>query len=576
MASSDASSGRWRGISLVLGLVAIGLGLWLIIRPIASLSTLGLAIAAGLLATGGSRLTASDTSFSARLLAVLWVAVAFVLVVWPDLTMRWLVLLVGAHLAIDGIGDIWAGVRSEADQRFAAIVRGVATVIFGVLALTWPDVTLLVIAIAFAARLIIFGVSHALTAIRGRVADERGDRPGRLRRWLEVVGAVATLAVAGLLAIISSWLNDGRPMVDGFYAAPAEAPEAPGQLIRIEPFERGIPDDAVAWRILYTTTRDEGQPALASAIVVAPSDEADGPREVIAWAHGTTGVHETCAPSVLEGTFSTGAFFSVEEVVDEGWVLVATDYVGLGTEGPHPYLIGQGEARSVLDSVRAARQMEEIDMADRTVVWGHSQGGHAALWTAAIASTYAPEVDVIGVAALAPASDVVGLIDSLPSVTGGSIFAAYAVSAYSAVYDDVRFADYVVPSGRVNVERIARRCLAEPSVLTSVLSAVALNFSVFQGDLTSGALSERLTENIPPQEIEVPLFLAQGEADSLIALDTQDAFVAGLCESGSRVDYRIYTELDHVPLVEADSPLIPELFDWTSARLTDQEPVSIC
>ncbi|HLV89636.1 MAG TPA: lipase family protein, partial [Acidimicrobiia bacterium] len=131
-------------------------------------------------------------------------------------------------------------------------------------------------------------------------------------------------------------------------------------------------------------------------------------------------------PSVLEGTFSTGAFFSVEEVVEEGWVLVATDYVGLGTAGPHPYLIGQGEARSVLDAVRAARQMPELDLAERTVVWGHSQGGHAALWTGAIGPSYAPEVDLIGVAALAPASNLVALVDNLGNVTGGSIFAAYA------------------------------------------------------------------------------------------------------------------------------------------------------
>ncbi len=103
-------------------------------------------------------------------------------------------------------------------------------------------------------------------------------------------------------------------------------PDEPGTLIRQEPFQRGIPEDASAWRILYTTTRDEGQPAAASAIVVAPRSTSQVPREVIAWAHGTTGVAETCAPSILEGTFSTEAFFTVDEVIDEGWVLVATGW----------------------------------------------------------------------------------------------------------------------------------------------------------------------------------------------------------------------------------------------------------
>lgn len=333
--------------------------------------------------------------------------------------------MVGLHLIGDGLGDMWDGMRARADHRAASFLHGAATVVFGILALSWPDVTVLVIAIVFAARLIIFGINRVLRAVRPAPRDDDDSR-GPSRRWARVVGAALSLAAAGALAWLSSALNDGRPVVDAFYAAPDQVPGTPGHLLRQEPFERGIPDDALAWRILYTTTRDEGRPAVASAIVVAPGGGKPGAREVIAWAHGTTGVHETCAPSVLEGTFSTGAFFSVEEVVEEGWVLVATDYVGLGTAGPHPYLIGQGEARSVLDAVRAARQMPELDLAERTVVWGHSQGGHAALWTGAIGPSYAPEVDLIGVAALAPASNLVALVDNLGNVTGGSIFAAYA------------------------------------------------------------------------------------------------------------------------------------------------------
>jgi hypothetical protein len=69
-------------------------------------------------------------------------------------------------------------------------------------------------------------------------------------------------------------------------------------------------------------------------------------------------------------------------------VLVATAYIGLGTTGPHPYLIGQGESRSVLDAVRAAHMLDQLSMADQTVVWGYAQGGNAALWTGMIAPTH--------------------------------------------------------------------------------------------------------------------------------------------------------------------------------------------
>lgn len=126
-------------------------------------------------------------------------------------------------------------------------------------------------------------------------------------------------------------------------------------------------------------------------VVVAPAQPGEEPLPVIAWVHGTTGSARTCAPSVLKDPFGAGAFFALDQVIDHGWALVATDYIGLGTEGLHPYLIGQGEARSVLDAVRAAHQVEAVDLADQTIVWGHSQGGHAALWTGMLAPTYAPD-----------------------------------------------------------------------------------------------------------------------------------------------------------------------------------------
>jgi fermentation-respiration switch protein FrsA (DUF1100 family) len=146
-------------------------------------------------------------------------------------------------------------------------------------------------------------------------------------------------------------------------------------LLRSEPDTRGIPREARVWRILYTTTLDDNAPAIASGLVIVSKDLPPGPRPVIAWAHGTTGVATRCAPSLLPSRGNEDVIPGLHRVIADGWILVASDYAGLGTQGPHPYLIGQGEARSVLDSVRAARQLPQLSLRRETVVWGHSQGG---------------------------------------------------------------------------------------------------------------------------------------------------------------------------------------------------------
>ena len=104
--------------------------------------------------------------------------------------------------------------------------------------------------------------------------------------------------------------------------------------------------------------------------------------------------------------------WGLPDMLAQGYVVVATDYPGLGTPGIHPYLIGISEARAVLDSVRAARALPNTGASNRFAVWGHSQGGHAALYTGELAASYAPELKLVGIAAAAPATYLVELFDA--------------------------------------------------------------------------------------------------------------------------------------------------------------------
>lgn len=564
-----------------LGLLCVVLGAVVITRPATSLGLLVLLTALGFGLAGVLGIVTAGRAprpLLAGALGALWVLVGIVILLWPGITTVALAAFVGVALVVWGAGHAFGALcGGSVDERIAALALGAASVIVGVLALLWPDVTLLLVGVVFGGWLIMQGVAAVWGALRPRPEGTGETGRSRLGRWLSVVGSAVALVVAGGAAVASWTLRGGTPEIDAFYVPPREVPSEPGVLLRSEPFTRGVPETGRAWRILYTTTRDDALPAVASGIVVVPASGA-GRWPVIDLAHGTTGFAPACAPSLAEEPFEAGAFFVLEQVLEEGWAVVATDYIGLGTEGPHPYLVGEPTGRAVLDAARAARQLMGADLGDRHVVWGHSQGGGAALWTGGIASRYAPELTIDGVAALAPAANLPALVESLPELTGGSVFAAFVLAAYTQVYPDVDFGSYVQPAARVVVHEMARRCLAEPGVLVSVLNALALTRDplVFAADPGEGPLGARLAENIPTLPIPAPLLVAQGADDSLISPMSQAAYVEARCAAGQPVDYRLYSGRNHVPLVEADSPLIPDLVSWTRDRFAGSPVATGC
>jgi pimeloyl-ACP methyl ester carboxylesterase len=334
------------------------------------------------------------------------------------------------------------------------------------------------------------------------------------------------------------------------------------------------PRGARGLRILYATTRADGAPALASALVLIPTRPATAPRSLIVWTHGTTGVAPGCAPSLLAEPFANVP--ALAEAMTHGWVVVATDYTGLGTEGMHPYLIGAGEARSALDSIRAARQVPALGLSSEVVVWGHSQGGHAALWTGILAPTYAADAGIVGIAALAPASDLPALVERAQTDPAGKIISSYLVAAYRAHYPAVQAQALLRSGARWAADDMARRCMADWRALPSVAEALAVRGSLFEGDPRAGAFGEALRKNSPEYAIAAPVWVAQGGADTLVAPAVQRAYVARRCAAGQAMQFREYPALDHLTLVGTTSPLVPDLIAWTQARFAHAPFATTC
>jgi pimeloyl-ACP methyl ester carboxylesterase len=360
---------------------------------------------------------------------------------------------------------------------------------------------------------------------------------------------------------------------DAFYDPPAQAPDRPGALLRSEPL-RGVrlPAGMRGWRILYTTTVSDTTRATAAATVFAPVDPPAGARPVITWAHGTTGLQQKCMPSLISAP-SLG-IPALDRIVRAGWVIVATDYSFAEKGGPHPYLIGEGEARAALDSVRAARQMPELTLDTRTVVWGHSQGGHSALWTGIVGPRYAPEIEIAGIAAIAPATnlrDILAMNQGVDKRLG-----PYVALSYSRFYPDISFEQAVRPEALAAAREIASLCgilPAEEAVRAAALTATFAGPAL--ATRSNAALSARLAQNIPDHPIAAPVAIAQGAEDDVVPPAVTAAYVEERCAAGQQLEYWTFARLDH-GMVQPDSKLEAPLIAWTAARFGAEPPPKGC
>ena len=361
---------------------------------------------------------------------------------------------------------------------------------------------------------------------------------------------------------------------DAFYDPTLDAPRKPGALLRSEPLKDVIlPAGIRGWRILYATTVDDSTPATAVATVFAPTDPPTGPRPVIAWEHATTGLLQKCMPSLLS-TPTKGILWR-DRIEMAGWVVVATDYSFAEKGGPHPYLIGEGEARAALDSVRAARQMLELTLDKRIVVWGYSQGGHAALWTGIVGPRYAPDLEILGVAAIAPAANIKNILAM--NVEMDKRFGPYLAVSYSRFYPDITFEQALRPEALDAARQIVNLCDFVPPADAEHVEALAATFDgPALATSSNKALQARLEQNTADGPIQAPVVIVQGLSDVVVPPSATDAYVEERCAANQRLEYWTFAGRDHLTIVQPGTPLEELLIKWTTARFANEPQASGC
>lgn len=369
------------------------------------------------------------------------------------------------------------------------------------------------------------------------------------------VVAVALLALFGTAVAQTMMQRFGDGGVPAFYQWTGDLPQ-PGTLLRNEPVPENLllPEASRGERILYSSTNglnDKDPVSVSGALFWPKGDAPAGGWPIVAWAHGTVGTADKCAPSFAGRSDRDIQYLN--SWLKAGFAVVATDYQGLGTPGGHPYLAAKPAGYSVLDSVRAVR--DRNGLGDRVLLVGQSQGAGAAFATAAVADSYAPDVNLLGtvatglpyfskntLAALAKGSDpdlvtptlvyTLLILQLAEQASPGFDVSEYITERGRQIYDMARSACYremanAVTSGQIS-SRVALAKDPAP-VLESLFPILAY----------------------PTVRLPRPIFVGTGEADRDVPPSMQGALVKDACAAGTRVVWRRYPSLDHSATVNA-------------------------
>jgi hypothetical protein len=395
--------------------------------------------------------------------------------------------------------------------------------------------------------------------------------------------AMALAIVTGLTmpqgragSLLPSGPTAGDLDLSPFYRWTGTLPERPGMMLRTEPMlsQPEIAHADLAERILYTSTDfrwHAGIVPVSGTLYLPKGEPPAGGWPLVAWAHGTLGVSDRCAPS-WTGHKPRDAGY-IERWLENGFAVVATDYQGLGGPGPHPYLIWQAEGRSVLDGVRAALAAYPGKLAGRVFITGQSQGSGAAMGATVIAPSYAPDLPLLATVAT-------GLVSTFPdgpynppqpTALGSPIYVSLLLLG-GALPDDAPPADdLVTEKGKLVFKAARESCTTEMRDLARREGITGDNAYV---DPVAG-IEARLTPvtDMPAVRLPVPVLLGTGLADPLVVPTRQYAAVVAFCSAGNDVVWNTYPGATHNGGLHA---AFPDALAFFRGVLAGQKPQSNC
>ncbi len=362
-----------------------------------------------------------------------------------------------------------------------------------------------------------------------------------------------------------------------FYAWTEAVPASPGRLLQQAPLEARLQlaESARAVRFLYTSEGFDGRSVVVSAAAFLPPGEApEGGWPVIAWSHGTVGIADRCAPS-WQGRSPRDVTY-LNHWLSEGYAIVATDYEGLGTPGPHPYLHCKAAALSNIDAVTAAQSLG-WSLSRKWLVTGQSQGGHGALCTAEYATGRTP-LEFVGTLATAPG------IFFARSYSGDHNMADQPMRYLGVVLLNTRGMETFTPE--FSAERaLTDEALAlmprvdEACVMELLREGAALNlrtdttFRTVPFSETPGVAEAVVQMEVSSGPLDRPVLIGQGTEDTMTPFPLAKDYVRSLCEAGTDVSFLVYPGEEHSGPMNVGKA---DFSGWIAARFAGESATNNC
>ncbi|MBO9532407.1 MAG: hypothetical protein J7513_05480 [Solirubrobacteraceae bacterium] len=367
----------------------------------------------------------------------------------------------------------------------------------------------------------------------------------------------------------------------GFYEPPNPLPDAPpGTVIRSESvnYSRSWTKPGRGtriWRMLYTSENALGEPIAVSGAIYRSHrfGLADDRRPLIAYALGSQGTGDRCAPSRRIENGGVQDFLLINLLLDRGYNVVVSDYEGLGTPGDHAYAVNRSAAFSQLDMIRAARSFAPASISSKapTMVYGYSQGGGAAAMTAELQPTYAPDVPLKGVVAGGVIADPFAAGESLD----GGQYAGYAFAAavgYDATYSELHLDDFLNERGKTErYSTILDLCFGD---ILDKYKGFHIADVTTTNPLEAPAWRARLAENAPGKVApSTPVYMFHSRTDEVLPFAATVKLRQQWCGEGANVEWHPYSGLKHF---QAAIVGVPDAFRWIDDRLRGRPTKNGC